>query len=50
MLGILCEEVHALWYLGNLSLALFLPLVALLMQNQKEEFHLIKKVGYCDLK
>lgn len=44
MLGILCEEGDALWYLGDLSLALFLLLDALLMQNQKKEFHLIKKV------
>lgn len=29
MLEVLCEEVHALWYLGNLLLALRLPLVAL---------------------
>lgn len=41
--GVLCEEVHVLWYLDNLSSALFLLLVALLMQNQKKEFNLIKK-------
>lgn len=50
MLGVLCEEVHALWYLGNLSLVLFLLLVFLLLQNQKKEFYLIKEVWYCDLK
>lgn len=37
-LRVLCEE-GTLWSLGNLALALFLPLVALLMQNQKKEFH-----------
>lgn len=49
MLGVLCEAVRAFCYLGNLLLALLLPLVAL-MQNQTKEFHLIKKVRYCDLK
>lgn len=41
--GVLCEEVHALWYSDNLSSGLFLRLVSLLMQNQKKEFNLIFK-------